>query len=275
MNRSYIAWTILGLFSISLMYVGKELADRQGLLAAFILSLLINSLVYFYGDFRLKKLFHSKTIEGRDPYNLNLVVDQLARKLHIPTPEVLICDLSTPTAYSTGRSVRSASLIFSKSLLEKLEPEEIRAVAAFEMQKIATHFTFSASLCSAIAAGSIGLAEKIDKLLFWKKNFDQNLGPLTGLISPIITRFIRIVQNKSAFFKLDKYASELTGEPRALAQSLWKLDSLASTQPELVPKDTAHIFFINPLPKYGWAKMFQTQPSAKERIEQLIGQYPI
>lgn len=275
MNRSYLAWLLMGSFSIFLMYLGRSIADRQGLLLAFIIALVLNSLVYFYGDIRIKKLFRSKKVEGQDPYRLEEITKQLCCKMHIPIPELFICELSTPTAFSTGHNTNSAAIVLSKSLLEKLDHDELKAVLAFELSKIQTHFSFSASICSAIAAGSIGIAERLDKLLFFGKNFKEELGPITGLICPLVTWLIRVVQSKNAFFDLDKKASQITGEPKALAKSLWKLESLVSTQPEMVPKDTAHIFFINPLPKYGWSKMFQTQPTAKERIEKLIGQYPI
>lgn len=265
----------MGAFSISIMYVGRGLADRQGLLLAFIIALVLNSLVYLYGDIRIKKLFGSKKMEGQDAFQLQNISAKLAGKMHMPTPEIYICDLKTPTAFSTGHNSRSAAIVLSRSLLEKLEKEELEAVIAFELNKIQSHFSFSASICSAIAAGSIGLAEKLDKVIFLGKDFKEELGPISGLVCPLITWLIRRVQSKGAFFDLDKRASKITGDPKALAKSLWKLESLVSTQPEMVPKDTAHIFFINPLPKYGWSKMFQTQPSAKERIEKLIGQYPI
>lgn len=275
MNRSFFAWALMSLLSLSLMYAGKQIADRQGLLLAFIISLILNAIVYFYGDIRIKKLFQSKQIEGRDPFKLESICTKLCAKLHMKLPQIYICKLATPTAFSTGHNASSASIVLSLSLLQKLDEEELEAVLSYELNKIKSSMTFSATICSAIAAGTIGFAEKLDYLISFGKSYKEELGPITGLVSPLITWFLRRVQPKKSIFELDRISTQLTGNPRALAQSLWKLESLVATQPELVPKDTAHIFFINPLPKYGWAKMFQTQPSAKERIEKLIGQYPI
>ena len=139
MNKSYVAWTILAVFSFSLMFAGKELGGRQGLLAGFILAIIANSLVYFYGDMRLKRLFSSKSVQGQDPYQVESIVNGLALKLHMPTPQVYICELSTATAFSTSKSSDSASILLSKPLLEKLDKEELRSVLAFEMLKIKNH----------------------------------------------------------------------------------------------------------------------------------------
>ncbi|MEC9281777.1 MAG: M48 family metalloprotease [Bdellovibrionota bacterium] len=275
MNKSYVAWTILGAFSLIIMYIGKELGGRQGLLAAFILAIVSNSLVYFYGDIRLKSLFHSKPIQGQDPYQLENLVTELANRLHMHAPEIFICDLNTPTAFSTSKSGSSASILVSRPLLEKLDRDELESVIAFEMLKIKNHYTFTATLCSAIVAGTLKPAEAIDYLISFGKPFKEELGPVTGLVAPLSAWLVRRMQSKSAIFQLDQLTSDLTAKPKALAKSLWKLESLVATNPQLVPKDTAHIFFMNPLPKYGWSGMFQSQPTARERIEKLIGQYPI
>ena len=251
------------------------MAGRQGLLFAFLLAIVANTLVYFYGDWRIKNLFRSRPIQGQDPYSLVPMTAALATKLHIATPKLYLVEMSCPTAYSSSRSGDPGAIFISESLVRKLDPEELQSVLAFEILKIKSQHSFNASLCSAIAAGSLKPAEWLDSLLRGGRDKDHKLGPLTGLVAPLIAWWIRRMQTKASIFRLDQMTSELVGDPRALARSLWKLDSLVATRPQLVPKDTAHIFFMNPLPKYEWSAMFDAHPSARERIEKLIGQYPI
>ena len=117
------------------------------------------------------------------------------------------------------------------------------------MLKIKNHYTFTATLCSAIVAGTLKPAEAIDYLISFGKPFKERLGPVTGLVAPVSAWLVRRMQSKSAIFQLDQLTSDLTTKPKALAKSLWKLESLVATNPPTRTKRYCPYIFHEPAAK--------------------------
>lgn len=274
MNNSSKTILFLGLLSVTIILTGKHFLDRQGLLLGFILALSLNTIVYLYSDLRLKKLFHTKKMEGQDPWGASRMLEKLASKMKLPLPELYICQLPVPTSFSVGRNWNNAAIIISESLLETLEADEVEAIIAFEMTQIKNMDTLSNGVSSALAGGVLSIGKIFDKIFHQKSKADK-AGFSTGLVAPIASFFVRMGTSPQAIFRADQESSKVTGKPEALAHAIWKLESYAATNPMRIPEDTAHLFIVNPLPRRGWNKIFHSQPKTKARIKNLIGQYPI
>ncbi|MFK8139136.1 MAG: M48 family metalloprotease [Bdellovibrionales bacterium] len=272
-NRN-MTWIFLGLISVLSVYVGKELAGRQGLLVAFIFCFGLNSVIYFFSEEHLRGLFKSKELEGQDPWNLTEKVNLLSLEFKIPPPKVYISNIYSPTAISVGKKPKDASLIVSHSLLEILDPQELEAVVAHELYKIKHNLIFSSTVTSSLLGWVLKVSRLLDRLLGWRMS-SPRLGFFTGLMAPIYKKLSSSGLSKKDYFAADKAAVSVTKQPEILAKTLWKLDNYVRTKPEAIPMETAHMFFINPLPDQEEMEHFRIQPPVKERIKELVGQYPI
>ena len=70
-------------------------------------------------------------------------------------------------------------------------------------------------------------------------------------------------------------ASQLIGDPKILAQVIWKLEAYAQTLPFQAPASAAHMFIVSPLTTARWGRYFIAQPEPKTRIQSILGYYPI
>lgn len=261
-------WFLLSLLSFSILIAGFAWGERQGLLIAFGVVLVLNTGTYFLADFRVRTLFAGRTLLGQDPWGLGEMVSELSRKTRIPRPEVVVVSLSVPTALSTGRHWRHATIFISEGLLKTLNQQELKAVLAHEISKIKRLDTFAHSVSSSLSGALLWLARKIDGIF-------GNKARLESALEPIALLPVHFSVGKSSYYKADQLASHLLGNPQALAQVLWKLHSYAGTQPLDVPRSTAHLFIVDPLTSSSYHRYFQKHPSVEQRIEKLVGYFPI
>jgi heat shock protein HtpX len=264
------------LSSLALLLIGQKLGERQGLLLGFILAMVWNFMIYYYSDQRLFHIFGGRALEGQDPWGLLQMRDALARKAKVPPPQIWICNLESPTAFSLGRSLQNSAIYLSEPLLQKLQPEELRAVLALEIAKIKRLDTLNYGIASILCAIFFGLTQILDHVIFFAWAFQKRkVLPITFTMTYPVKWLLQLTLNPKNFYEADQLAAEIYGDPRALAQVIWKLHSYVNTQPLQVPVDTAHLFVVNPLPHVGWAKHFDFQPSFQNRIKKIVGHFPI
>ncbi|MEQ1879267.1 MAG: M48 family metalloprotease, partial [Bdellovibrionia bacterium] len=231
-------WILLSLLSFSILIAGFEFGERRGLLIAFGLVLLLNTGTYLLADFRVRHLFAGKVMLGQDPWGLGEMVSEFSRKTRIPRPEVIVVPLKVPTALSTGRHWRSATIFVSEGLLKTLNQQELRAVIAHEISKIKRLDTFAQSVSSSLSGALSWLARRLDSV------FSRRSHRFEKAFEPIALLPVHFSVGRSSYFKADELASHLIGGPHVLAQVLWKLHSYAGTEPLEIPRSTAHLFIV-------------------------------
>jgi heat shock protein HtpX len=84
---------------------------------------------------------------------------------------------------------------------------------------------------------------------------------------------IQLAVSRSREFEADRGGAEISGDPRALADALSKIEYYARGVP-MAPAEshpsTAHLMIVNPLTSHGIAGLFSTHPSTQERVERLL-----
>jgi len=262
-------WMLLTIFSFSVLVMGFWLGERQGLLLAFALVLLLNTAVYFLADFRVRNLFEARPLQGQDPWGLNIALEELAKQTRIPKPELMVVTLSVPTAFSTGRHWNHATIFLSEGLLTTLDRHELKAVLAHEVSKIKRLDTFAQSVSSSLSGSLLWFARSTDRLIFARNPRVEKF------FAPFALLPVHMSVGKGNYFAADELASHLLGSPQVLANVLWKLHSYAGTQPLEIPRSTAHLFIVDPLTSSQFHRYFQKHPPIERRIEKLVGYFPI
>ena len=93
---------------------------------------------------------------------------------------------------------------------------------------------------------------------------------LTVTLAPLAASVIQLAISRTREFSADAGAAKLTGNPRALAQALQRLDATARQMPMQANPAFEPLLIINPLSGKFLGNLFRTHPSTEARIEALL-----
>jgi Zn-dependent protease with chaperone function len=290
--RSAKVWVVLGVISLALIFGGHAMG-RFGLLVGFLLALSVNSLVYFYADLRLSGLFPGHELEGQDAWGLLRQNRELARLIGVKAPAIVLIQSATPLAFSAGLLANQSKIYLSDELLKRLTNDEIRIVLAYELHRLKTQQTSSATAASALVGLLTFTARTIDDVILFRwigsliptvrqkrttllKSSGIVLGPMTLLVSPLVALLVRASVSRKALISSDRISGEVTRTGAGtVARTLWKLDSYAKTRPFPVNLAEAHLFTVSPLTRYPLWRFASAQPPIQARLKALTGFEPL
>jgi len=261
---------IMALFGI----VGAVLGGGPGMLLALLLGAAMNLWAYWFSDTMVLRLYRAQEVDGTSAPQLYAVVKELVGRAGLPMPKVYLIDEAQPNAFATGRNPEHAAVAATRGILQLLTARELRAVLAHELSHV-RHRDILTSTITASIAGAISTLANFG-LFFGGRNDDQRnpvVALLVLLLAPIAAVLIQLAISRGREYEADRSGAELSGDPRALADALEKIDRYAQGLPletaEMHPA-TAHLMIINPLSRGGIAGMFSTHPPTAERIHRLL-----
>jgi heat shock protein HtpX len=133
------------------------------------------------------------------------------------------------------------------------------------------------STVSATMAGAISMLANFAMLFGGRDSEGRSHNPIVGLLvmilAPLAASLIQMAISRSREFEADRGGAEISGEPRALASALQKIQAFARGTPleaaERHP-ETAQMMIMNPLSAGGLRGLFSTHPATEERVEKLL-----
>ncbi len=271
---------LLGCLVILVIGFGQKFGHRDAFVLSVTLALSIIGIFLWYGDLRLVPLLQVEELEGHDPWGLRKKLAALSEKARIDMPRVFVIPSETPQALAVGRSQRSGKIFLTLGLLKLLTPEELNSVLAYNLFTIKNRSTLSFTIGSAMADAVLSIGGGIDWLFNWllgsgHHSARRRVQIATWLVAPVAAVLVRLSVGKIAYLQADRDTARLLGEGRTLASVLWKLQSYALTQAFPISPATSHFFMVNPLTTNRWGRYFHAHPQIRERIQNLIGHYPI
>ncbi len=228
---------------------------------------------YWFSDKVVLKMTNAKEISRNNFRELYEIVDNLAITAGLPTPKIYVIDDMALNAFATGRDPEHGVIVFTRGLLDKLNKEEIRGVAAHEISHIGNRDI----LVGTIAVIFTSMIAMVSRLIFFSGDSD-NGGGIIGLIfsllllfvAPLVATMLRFAVSRKREFLADASGALLTRYPEGLASALEKIS--ADTRPVATASNTtAHLFIANPLKGKKMMKFFMTHPPVEERIARLRG----
>lgn len=271
-------WFKTGLLMAAIMalfgMVGAVLGGGQGMLLALAFGLGVNLWAYWFSDTMVLKLYRAQEVDATAAPQLYNTVSELAVRAGLPMPKVYLIDEAQPNAFATGRNPEHAAVAATTGTLQLLSARELRAVLAHELSHV-THRDILTSTITASIAGAISTLANFG--MFFGGRGNDNRNPLVALVvlilAPIAAVLIQLAISRGREYEADRAGAELSGDPRALADALAKIDRYAKGLPleaaEAHPA-TAHLMIINPLSGGGLAGLFRTHPPTEERIHRLL-----
>ena len=271
-------WFKTGLLMAAIMalfgMVGAVLGGGQGMLLALVFGLGVNLWAYWFSDTMVLKLYRAQKVDATSAPQLYNTVGELAARAALPMPKVYLIDEAQPNAFATGRNPEHAAVAATTGILQLLSARELRAVLAHELSHV-RHRDILTSTITASIAGAISTLANFGMFFGGRNNDNRN--PLVALVvlilAPIAAVLIQLAISRGREYEADRGGAELSGDPRALADALAKIDRYAKGLPletaEAHPA-TAHMMIINPLSGGGLAGLFSTHPPTEERVHRLL-----
>lgn len=269
-KTSLLMAAIVALFGI----VGGMIGGERGMLLALVFGGGMNLFSYWFSDKMVLRMYNAHEVdESSSPYLYNMVKG-LAQKAGLPMPRVYLIDEAQPNAFATGRNPEHAAVAATTGILRMLSERELRGVMAHEL----SHVKHRDILISTIAATMAGAISALANFAMFFGGRDENgrsnpvAGILVAILAPLAAMLIQMAISRAREFEADRGGAEISGDPRALADALAKIDAYARGIPmeaaEAHP-ETAQMMIMNPLSGQGLAGLFRTHPATEERIARL------
>lgn len=228
---------------------------------------------YWFSDKMVLKMTKAKEVSRENLKDLYEIVDNLAITAGLPTPKIYVIDDMALNAFATGRNPEHGVIVFTRGLLERLNEEEIRGVAAHEMSHIGNRDILVGTI-AVIFTSIIAIASRFMFFSGGSNNRGGIFGVVIGLmlliIAPLIATMLKLAISRKREFLADASGAMLTRYPEGLASALEKIS--ADNRPVQTASDTtAHLFIANPLKQKKMTKWFMTHPPVEERIARLRG----
>jgi heat shock protein HtpX len=276
MSNSIKTVMLIALMMGLLLFLGQAIGGEQGLVFAFIFSLLINFGMYWFYDKIVLMSYGAKEVTEAEAPRLYRIVRQLAAQAQLPMPKVYVLPGATPNAFATGRNPEHAAVAATEGILQALSDDEMEGVIGHEL----AHVKHRDILISTMVAALAGTITFVARMAMYAEIFGggrrdrENSNPLGELamiiLAPIAALLIQMAVSRSREFAADEGGARISGKPLSLANALRKLERGT----ELIPmqnagSSTAHMFIVNPLTGGGVLKLFSTHPPTEERIARL------
>jgi heat shock protein HtpX len=261
------------LIAISYWIIGGS----AGLIIGIGIAAVTNLVSWYQSDKIALAAYQAQPVSPRDAPGLYRMVERLSTKANIPTPRVYIVPGSNANAFATGRDPENAAVAVTEGILNILPSEELEAVLAHELTHIINRDTLTQAVSATIAGAISFLAQMVSYSLWFGGNSrDGNRGAnplgmlLTVTLAPLAASVIQLAISRTREFSADAGAAKLTGNPRALARALQRLDATARQMPMQANPAFEPLLIINPLSGKFLGNLFRTHPSTEARIEALL-----
>src|SRR5258708_3159188 len=267
---------LLVTLTLFLLFIGAYFGGRNGMVLAFLLSVVFNFGTYFFSDKIALRMYNAQPVTREQLPRAYAAVERLTAKQGLPMPKIYVLPTESPNAFATGRNPQHASVAVTHGILQLLDDEELEGVLAHELG----HVKNRDILTSSIAATLAGAITMVARMGDWPSLFgggggggldrERGGGGFGGLlmiiVAPIAASLIQLAISRSREYEADATGAATTGDPYALARALQKLDAYSKRIPMEASPSNAHLLIVAPLLGSGgvW-RLLLTDPSTKRR----------
>ncbi|NLF33387.1 MAG: M48 family metalloprotease [Thermoplasmatales archaeon] len=259
--------TVVGWFFNSMWY---------GLLIMLALSVLMMVYSYFFSKSSALRANRVRLVTQAEEPRLWKIVASVAEKAGCPMPEVGVTEDAFPNAFATGRSPKDAAVVATRGLLRMLPDDELEGVIAHEMSHVRNRDILVMSVAATMAAVISYLARMATWMALFSGGGDNRnngailvLAIILDVTLPIAAILVQLGVSRSREYLADETGARITGNPRALARALARIEGGPDAdydQPTYAP-----LWIKNPDSKKQslTSRLFRTHPPTEDRIARL------
>ncbi len=269
---------LLGLLSGIILFIGSFWGE-QGLVFAFLISVLMNIGSYFFSDKIALRMYGARPVTREQAPRLYSMVEYISSRAGIPVPRLYLIPSDSPNAFATGRNPAHASVAVTEGAMRLLDENELMGVLAHEIAHVKNRDILISSIAATMASMIMWVAYMARfAAIFGGRSSDDEEGgggALAGLatiiVAPIAAMLIQMWISRTREYQADASGAALTGTPHGLASALQKLEAYAKRLPMDAAPSTAHMLIIHPFSGSALLNLFSTHPSTQKRIARLLG----
>jgi heat shock protein HtpX len=267
---------LLGLLSGLLVTVSYSIiGGTGGALIGIALAAAMNLGSWYYSDQIALAAYGAQPVSATQAPSLYNMVEKLSQRAGLPMPAVYMIPSSAANAFATGRDPEHAAVAVTEGIMNILPDDELEAVLAHELSHINNRDTLTQAVAATVA-GAISLLAQMASYSMWfggsrDDNGRNTVGLLLSIIlAPVAASVIQLAISRTREFSADAGAAKLTGNPRALARALQRLESSARQIPMGGNPAFQPLLIINSFSGDWLKNIFSTHPSTEARIENLL-----
>lgn len=257
------------------MVLGAGLGGRGGATIGLVMGLATVGWSYWKSDTLAIKAAGAREVSAAEQPWLHSTVNELCQRADLPMPRLYISPNQQPNAFATGRNPENAAVAVTEGLLRTCSQEEVRGVLAHELGHVNNRDILIGSVAAAIATaiGYVAMIARFGAMFGGRRDDDSN--PLvliaTAMLAPLAAGVLQMALSRTREYQADRWAAELLGTGRPLAQALARLEAGAQRIPSDVPPAQASAYIVNPLAgtRMNFKQLFSTHPPMQERIMRL------
>jgi heat shock protein HtpX len=247
-----------------------------GLIIGIGLAAVTNLFSWYQSDKIALAVYHAQPVNEAQAPGLYRIVERLSARANIPMPGVYIVPGQTANAFATGRDPEHAAVAVTEGILSILPEEELEGVIAHELTHIINRDTLTQAVAATVAGAISFLAQMLSYSLWFGGSRDNERGgnPLgilvTVMLAPVAATIIQLAISRTREFSADAGAAKLTGNPRALARALQRLEATARQIPLNGNPAFEPLLIINPISGQFLGNLFSSHPATEARVEALL-----
>lgn len=263
---------LLALLTGFLVAIGGALGGKAGLLIGLIMGGVMNLGSWFFSDKIALASYNAQPVTPSQAPELYSMVEKLAERANIPTPALYVIPTPAANAFATGRDPQHAAVAVTQGIVQMMPADELEGVIAHELSHIINRDT----LTQAVAATIGGAISYLAQMAMWFGGGDREnrTNPiallLLTLLAPLGATVIQMAISRTREFAADAGSAQLTGNPRALANALQRLEMGARQIPMEGNPAFSPLLIINSLSGQAFAKLFSTHPATADRVQRLL-----
>ncbi|BCL33939.1 zinc metalloprotease HtpX [Nostoc sp. MS1] len=262
------------LIAISYWVIGGS----GGLIIGIGLAAVTNLLSWYQSDKIALAAYQAQPVSESQAPGLYRMVRKLSQRANIPMPGIYIVPGQTANAFATGRDPEHAAVAVTEGILNILPEDELEGVIAHEMTHIINRDTLTQAVAATVAGAISFLAQMVSYSLWFGgvggRDNERGGNPLgvllTVLLAPIAATIIQLAISRTREFSADAGSAKLTGNPRALARALQRLEATARQLPLNANPAFEALLIINPISGQFLSNLFSSHPSTEERVQALL-----
>lgn len=267
---------LLGLLSGLLVAIGYGIGGSSGALIGLVIAAVTNLFSWYSSDKIALAAYRAQPLSPQQAPELYAMVERLCQRADLPMPRLFVVPSPGANAFATGRDPNHAAVAVTQGIVNLLPADELEAVIAHELSHIRNRDTLTQAVAATVAGGISYLAQMLQfGLMFGGMSRDRQGGNpigmlLTIFLAPLAATVIQMAISRTREFEADAGAARLTGNPRALAKALQRLEAGARQMPMQANPSFEPLLIINPFSGQFLSSLFATHPSTEARIQNLM-----